>query len=305
MATLGLYRNSGAVVIAAMLIAPLMSPILDTSSAMVMGWTSHVIRLVFAIFVASLLTVALSFAIPFIFDAPRGIAIPAQVLARTDPGLEELAIALVSGIAGAYVQMRRREAALLPGVAIGVSLVPPLSAAGLLFYFSESALAWEAVLLFLTNFAAIVLSACVVFVALGLRPAMRKKGYVVYVGLNAFIMLVVVTLVTLVLSQHTIHRFQEARDEERVIAAIREWKGFHLVTVEHVKVSEKAVEVDLIFDVPLHFSDVVKAPVEMVSPDLRAAVLIEKIKRVVGRDVKVVYSGTLRYTAIVGPSPEE
>jgi uncharacterized hydrophobic protein (TIGR00271 family) len=131
MATVGLYRNSVAVVIAAMLIAPLMSPILDVASALVMGWMARVIRLLLAIGIASVLTIGLSFVIPFLVDAPRGMVIPDQVMARTDPGLEELVIAIASGLAGAYVQMRKQEAALLPGVAIGVSLVPPLSATGL------------------------------------------------------------------------------------------------------------------------------------------------------------------------------
>lgn len=75
---------------------------------------------------------------PLCLDARHGMLIPAQIKARTDPGLEKLVVALASGLAGAYVQMRRKEAALLPGVAIGVSLVPPLSAAGLLLYFEES-----------------------------------------------------------------------------------------------------------------------------------------------------------------------
>ena len=93
----------------------------------------------------------------------EGMVIPAQVLARTDPGLEELMVAFAAGIAGAYVQMRKEEASLLPGVAIGVSLAPPLAAAGILFNFGELADAWEAALLYLTNLAAIVLAACGVF----------------------------------------------------------------------------------------------------------------------------------------------
>ena len=106
-ATVGLYRNSGAVVIAAMLIAPLMTPILGISSAMVMGWTRRMLYLLAVVGVASCGTIALAFAIMYLSDAPKGMTIPAEVMARTDPGLEELMIALAAGIAGAYVQMHR------------------------------------------------------------------------------------------------------------------------------------------------------------------------------------------------------
>jgi len=162
-ATVGLYRNSGAVVIAAMLIASLMTPIPGIASAMVMGWTRRMLYLLSVVIFASFGTVGLAYVILLLADAPKGMVIPAQVLARTDPGLEELMVALAAGIAGAYVQMRKEEASLLPGVAIGVSLVPPLAAAGILLNFGELADAWEAALLYLTNLAAIVLAACGVF----------------------------------------------------------------------------------------------------------------------------------------------
>ena len=74
------------------------------------------------------------------------------------------------------MQTRKSEINLLPGVAIGVSLVPPLSAAGMLIYFGAFDSAFEAGLLFLTNLAAIILSACGVFFLLGVRPAGLEKG---------------------------------------------------------------------------------------------------------------------------------
>jgi uncharacterized hydrophobic protein (TIGR00271 family) len=299
MATVGLYRNSGAVVIAAMLIAPLMSPILDIASALVMGWAMRVLRLLVLVGAASLLTVGLSFVIPYVVDAPRGMIIPAQVMARTDPGLEELVVAIASGLAGAYVQMRKHEAALLPGVAIGVSLVPPLSAAGLLLYFGEPALAWEAALLYLTNLAAIVLCASVVFFALGLRPAMREKGYGVRVGVGAFIMLLAVALISLDLGRQTLDRFQEARDEELVILAINQWIGSHPVEIQRVDVAEDTVEISLIFDVPMHFADEQRPPTEMISDDLDERILFHKLREILGRPVETIYRGQVRYTRVV------
>jgi uncharacterized hydrophobic protein (TIGR00271 family) len=303
MATIGLYRNSGAVVIAAMLIAPLMSPILDIASTLVMGWTVRVLRLLLAVGIATVLTIALAFVIPFLVDAPRGMIIPDQVMARTDPGLEELVVAIASGLAGAYVQMRKQEAALIPGVAIGVSLVPPLSAAGLLLYFGELALAWEATLLYLTNLSAIVLCASLVFVAMGLRPTMREKGYGVRVGVGAVLMMGVVALIAFDLGRHTIERFQESRDEELVTIAINEWIGSHPVEIHRVDVAQDTVEVSLIFDVPIRYAyaDEQQAPAKIISAELDERILFQKIRETLGRPMTTIYRGQLRFTGIVQP----
>ena len=118
-ATIGLYRNSGAVVIAAMLIAPLMTPILGIAKALVLGWTARMLYLLAIVLVAAAATIGLSYEIMALAEAPQGMLVPSEVRHRTDPGLEEMMIALATGIAGAYVEMRRQEASLLPGVADG------------------------------------------------------------------------------------------------------------------------------------------------------------------------------------------
>jgi uncharacterized hydrophobic protein (TIGR00271 family) len=123
-ATIGLNSNSGAIVIAAMLLAPLMEPILGISSSLVQGYFGRVVRLLAATLVAAIVTVAWGYVIMVLFDVPRGLEIPSEVMSRTSPGLPDLLVAIVAGVAGSYVQMRREEAGLIPGVAIGVSLVP-------------------------------------------------------------------------------------------------------------------------------------------------------------------------------------
>ena len=86
-AAFGLYRNSGAVVIAAMLIAPLMTPILGIASAMVIGWTRRMLYLLMVVAGASFGTVALAFSLMLLFNAPKGMVVPAEVMARTNPGI--------------------------------------------------------------------------------------------------------------------------------------------------------------------------------------------------------------------------
>ncbi len=67
------------------------------------------------VMVAAIASVTVSWILVYIADVPRGVIIPDQVLARTDPGIEDLVIALVAGAAGAYVQIHKTEASLLPG----------------------------------------------------------------------------------------------------------------------------------------------------------------------------------------------
>ena len=285
-ATAGLFRNSAGVVIAAMLIAPLMTPILGIASAMVMGLAGRAVSLLLAVAIASLGNVALAFFLLYVADAPLGMTFPAEVLARTDPGLEEMMIALAAGIAGAYVQMRKEEASLLPGVAIGVSLVPPLSASGMLLYFGQPALAWEAALLFVTNLVAIVLSACGVFFALGMRPAKPDKAYLRRFGLGALVTFTAIAVLAIELGYVTLERFREARDEERVVAAINLWTRGHPVEITRIDVKRKGektlVDAALIVDVPGHLHEKVLAPAEMVPSWLRREALLHAIEEVLG-----------------------
>ncbi len=302
-ATVGLYRNSGAVVIAAMLIAPLMTPILGIASSLVMGWTKRALYLLTAVAVSSIGTIALAYVIIFVADAPRGISIPTQIMARTDPGLEELMVALAAGIAGAYVQMRKAEISLLPGVAIGVSLVPPLAAAGILLYFGELEDAWEATLLYLTNLAAIVLSACAVFLILGMRPALRDKGHVARVGLGTAITFVIVAVITLPLAGVTWERFREARDKEKVVAAVQKWAGnnpVEIIRVEFLKnLKKRTVELWLIFDAPMQLSEKVISPAAHLSSELQDKDLYKPLAQLLGPDTDLVLRAQIRYAGLV------
>ena len=212
-------------------------------------------------------------------------------------------IALAAGIAGAYVEMRRQEASLLPGVAIGVSLVPPLAAAGILLYFGQTGEAWDATLLFLVNLAAIVLSACGVFLVLGIRPSMRDMGHATRVGIGTFVTLGIVILLTLELAQVTMDRFREAKEEEMVVEAVREWAGDHPVEIRRVDVLKRAaprtVELWLIIDVPVNFGKEIMAPSDMIPPGLKGRDLRGSLKRVLGHDADVLFRLELRYAGVI------
>jgi len=164
LATFGLVLNSPAVVIGAMLISPLMGPILGAGLALaasdlylgIKALLSVVASIVGAVLISSLLAWSLP------FHSPTG-----EILARTNPNLLDLGVALFSGLAGSVVICRGGGGGgvtALPGVAIAVALMPPLCTVG---FGVGSGFVWPIIagagLLFVTNLAAIIASAFVVF----------------------------------------------------------------------------------------------------------------------------------------------
>lgn len=174
-ATLGLVLNSPAVVIGAMLISPLMGPILAAglafaSSDIYLGVKS-ILGLLGSMFAAVAFSAILVWLLPF--QSPTS-----EILARTQPNLLDLGVAIFSGLAGSVVTARSLSgsaASALPGVAIAVALMPPLCTVG---FGVGSGWNWPiisgAALLFLTNLVAIAASAFFVFYIIGMdATAMR------------------------------------------------------------------------------------------------------------------------------------
>ncbi len=168
-AVFGILADSTAVVIGAMLVAPLMFPVLGAAAAIVMGWPLRLIRRVLLVAVGSVLAVVLAAAISFIVPG-RVDPLPGELMARTSPNLLDLGIALAAGTAGAYGQVRRHAANALTGVAVAVALVPPLAVVGITLQLTEWQLTLGALLLFLANVVGIVIAASITFFVAGFVP---------------------------------------------------------------------------------------------------------------------------------------
>lgn len=177
-AGLGLIRNSGAVVIGAMLVAPLMTPLVGIGFALLQG-NSQLVR-------NAMRSLLLGFAVAFAIGAVLGLIVPTgmfekdghlnfELLGRCEPNLIDLVIALVSGVAGAYATGRPKLLAALPGVAIAAALVPPIATSGILFAAMEFSLSLGALLLFFANIVAIVLGTTVAFWAIGINSSARGR----------------------------------------------------------------------------------------------------------------------------------
>lgn len=167
MAAIGLIQNSAAVVIGAMLVAPLMTPLLGLGLALVQGnrvLATLSIRSVMFGLCVSLLGGFLVGITTLSFEEPTR-----EMLSRGGPGLLDLSVAFAAGLAAAYASSRSSLIAALPGVAIAAALVPPIATSGLALSLGDFPLAMGALLLFLINMVTIVLASMASLWAVGFR----------------------------------------------------------------------------------------------------------------------------------------
>ena len=159
--TLGLLANSVAIIIGAMIIAPLMGPIVGMAFSVAMGNRKLLRRSSFTLLKGVILTIVFS----WLTASAIGLeTVESEVLSRTNPTLIDFGIAMAAGMAGAFTQTRRSIADAIPGVAIAVALVPPLSVIGIGLALKEQEIATGSSLLFLTNLICIIFFGSLVFV---------------------------------------------------------------------------------------------------------------------------------------------
>ncbi|NLE51912.1 MAG: DUF389 domain-containing protein [Chloroflexi bacterium] len=172
LASLGLLQNSVAVIIGAMLVAPLMSPLMAFSVGLLQGR----LRLMRDAALTTITGVGIGLAVAVGLGLLFPVEVPTeQMLVRGEPSLLDLGIALASGAVGAYAMGRKDIPAALAGVAIAAALVPPLCTIGLAIAFGAQDLALGSGLLFATNIVSISLAGAGVFLWLGIRPERQAE----------------------------------------------------------------------------------------------------------------------------------
>ncbi len=216
-ATLGLLTNSPAVIIGAMLVAPLMSPILTIGLASVIGDSRMLSSAVSALLRGAFLSILLSFILTLInINLPILYLqqLPQEVLNRTHPSPIDLVIALAGGFAAAYALTRENLSAALPGVAIATALMPPLCTIGIGLAFQDMDVASGATLLFATNAVTIAFAAGLVFFlrGFGSRRIRKEKRLPQSLFLSAGLM----TLLLIPLTYYSFQFFQDANDNRMI-----------------------------------------------------------------------------------------
>ncbi len=161
-ATAGVVSDSTATVIGAMIIAPLMTPILGVVLGVVLTDRANLSRCLLLLVAGAAAVVAMSWLLGHLVPYPVTAATNSQVAGRVTPRLVDLVAALATGSVGSVALARPDISDTLPGVAIAISLVPPLAVAGLTLQSGEPNQSLGALLLFATNVAAILASGIVV-----------------------------------------------------------------------------------------------------------------------------------------------
>ena len=245
-ATYGVLSNSTATVIGAMIVAPLMGPIIATTAAAVMGSAPRAGRALALTVVGALAVILfstlLTLAAP---DSTISFTKNGEIASRISPGLYALLTALGAGAAGAYITSRAEIADSMGGVAIAISLVPPLCVVGISLSQRNWPAAWGSLLLFLTNFLAILLAGGLVFMLNGLgRLAMTEAQ--VRLRRRSFILIVFCTLlVAIPLSLTAYQTVANTLAKNRATTVVQSWLETTLYRVVTIDVHDQAVTVTI------------------------------------------------------------
>jgi uncharacterized hydrophobic protein (TIGR00271 family) len=269
----GLANDSAAVVIGAMLVAPLMTPILAIAASVIQGWGRRVLESLAIVGAGALVAIGVGIVIAFLAPVLRtGLPLPGELLARTSPNLIDLGIAIAAGAAGGFVAVRTEASGALPGVGIAVALVPPLATVGITAGLGEWDLSLGALLLFLTNLVAIVFAAGLVFVGAGFAAdrdefGRRQAKYAVVA------VVVGVIIVGIPLFAHSLQRLEEGNTVVTTSDSVAAWApGLTL----------QGVAID-------HSQDPMTITVTVTGSDIppRAGLLADRLAQELGRAVHV------------------
>lgn len=252
-ATLGLLTNSSPVIIGAMLLAPLMSPIIGIGLSTVTGdWPllkSSLISLVrgalLAITLSAVVLLFINTLLPFISIQE----LADEIISRTKPTPIDLIIAIAGGLGGAYALTRQDISVALPGVAIATALMPPLGVVGIGLASLQWQVALGAFLLFVTNSTAIAFSAGVIFFMVGFNPQgnhfqleQRQKGIPTSIVVSSIMILLLVVPLTF----FAFSSFQQSSVETTITESIHNtFAVMEDVTVDSIVALRRGDSVDV------------------------------------------------------------
>lgn len=270
-ATLGLITNSPAVIIGAMLLAPIMSPIIGVGLASITGDDRLIRKSALALFWGAILAVFLSFLMTLVNRFLPFISLqvlPSEVLARIRPTPIDLVIALAGGLAASYSMTRPNLSAALPGVAIATALMPPLCTIGIGLAVGRWDVAGGAFLLFLTNAITIAFASALVFFLRGFSAEVKRTGQRLPHSLVLSATLVILLLIPL--SIYGVKFFRDASENRTINTVISEevakLNGPQLVDIKSIHEDTKLnLVITVRSHIPLAYGDVVNLQESIVS----------------------------------------
>ncbi len=223
-AVMGLLAGSAAVVIGAMLLAPLMTPVLGVAAALAMGLPKKASVSIARVVVATVGCIGLSY-LASKLALTGSDTFSAEIVSRTRPDIRDLVVALAAGAAGSYATVRSDTSSSLPGVAVAVALVPPLATVGITLEAGNMVFARGALLLYLTNLVAIVFASIVVFLVTGFVPPRRLATTVPRIVGAMAVAVGAVVLISVPLLRASLGAADASRRERDARAAVSDWLG--------------------------------------------------------------------------------
>jgi len=168
LATLGMALNNTSVVIGAMIVAPLITPVFAFSLGLILFQVKNVLHSLISIFLGTLFGILVSILTALLIIFINGeFTITSEILGRTEPDLLYFLVAILSGVAGAFAYGRPKLQESITGIAISVAIIPPLAVTGIGIALQNFHLMQTSFLLYIFNLCGISFGSIVTFVALG------------------------------------------------------------------------------------------------------------------------------------------
>lgn len=266
-ASAGVVADSTAAVIGAMIVAPLLGPIQGTMLATVLGDRANLIRSLLLVVAGAAVAIAIGFAIGLTVAGDVVAATNSQVAGRVSPRLIDLLAALGTGVVGSVALVRRDISDTLPGVAIAISLVPPLTVVGLTLESGATGEALGALLLFVTNVVAIIATGIAVMsfygvnklaavgaaaeAAGGSRSASLRKPVVLLISM--------LVIVGIPLSLTSVEIGAKSIIESAVVEVVDEWSAAAGWRVQNIDYSSYELTIHLEGPLPVPDTDALEA----------------------------------------------
>lgn len=168
-AALGLLLNNAAIIIGAMVVAPLITPIFAFSLALLLARAQRMFLALVSIFFGTLCAIATAALMGYVGITldPIHASVTPEILARAEPNILFFLVALLSGIAGAYAYSRPKVSEVIAGIAISVSLIPPLGVTGVAIALQTWSIATQSFLLYIFNLLGIIFGSILLFIIIG------------------------------------------------------------------------------------------------------------------------------------------
>lgn len=176
MASFGLIINSAAVIIGSMLIAPVLYPVLSVAMGFIIFNDSLTFKSIKTLVRSVVYALGTSFVVGLLFANREEVRQTAEIISRTNLDMIHILVAIVAGLASAFALVKPKLSETIPGIAISVSLVPPLAAAGVGLSVFDFAIFKGAFALFVVNVLGVIIASSLVFSLMNFYSVRRGAG---------------------------------------------------------------------------------------------------------------------------------